>query len=85
MKWKHSGHKAKIVEVIALKGDFETNKHFFFLQLLDNIGHTVKELSGLTNNFLDCKREIGVGGNEGKKNNYDQKKNQDSWESLKKI
>ena len=88
MKWKHRGRKTETVEVIAFKGDFQTTA-LFLPQLIDRIGHAEKEeLSGLTNIFLDCKREVGVGGNEEKKENSDLKKTttktQDAWESLKK-
>lgn len=67
LKWKPRGRKADIVEVIAFKGDFQTNTHFL-PYLIDKIGHVEKkELSDLTNIFLDCKREVGVRGNEEKK------------------
>lgn len=63
---------------MAFKGDFQTNK-YFLPQLVDKIGHAEKkELSGLTNLFLDCKREVGVEGNEGKKKNSDLKKKKKS-------
>lgn len=67
LKWKHRDCKAETVEEVAFKEDFQTNTHVL-PQLIDKIGHAEKkEFSGLTNIFLDCKREVGVGGNEDKK------------------